>query len=83
MEGPLDVLQSDRYAVTHKIKICEKYLRAGVRWTQSHLRNVHIDYREEFGTEELKVTMTVKVSELLELIRGEKPIVDKGKLRYR
>lgn len=65
MADPETILRSYNYADALRIRVCEKYLRAGAHWVQGKLKNVHIDYQENFNDEYLSITLTIKVSEVL------------------
>ena len=70
---PDTILRSPNYADALRVQTVMKYMKAGCHWTQGKLRNVPINYREDFNDETLTVTMTVKVSELLAMKGTEKP----------
>ena len=67
------MLSTVSYTEQHRILAVERTMRAAARWLQGNLRNIHVDCCESFGDEQLMITITVKVSDVLALAKAEKP----------
>jgi hypothetical protein len=67
------VLTTIAFADQRKLLAVERTMRGVMRWLQAYLRNVPLEYKEEFGDELLTIKISIKVADILALTKAEKP----------